>query len=322
MSRRILVSDSKIIDLAAAADVFDGLDVTIERTDVTEPGELVEVVPGADALVVDSGTQVTRAVLAAADSLAVVGRSGIGVDNIDVAGAVDRGVAVVNVPDYCVEEVSTHALGLILACLRKLPQFDRAVKSGAWDWSVGEPIHRLRGSTVGLVAFGKIARRLAAKLDGFGVDVVAYDPYVDESEMAGAGVEKVTFETLLARSDAVSVHTPLTGETEEMFGEDAFRSMRQEAVFVNTSRGGVVDEDALIRALEGGEVAAAGLDVRRSEPPDPSPLSEMASVVLTPHVAWYSEDARLELNRSVAEDVARVLRGEQPRNPVDPEAGW
>lgn len=322
MSHRILVSDSKIIDLAGAGPQFDGLDVTIERTDVRDPDELATVAPGADALVVDSRTEVTEAVLSAADSLAVVGRSGIGVDNIDVAAAVDRGIAVVNVPDYCIEEVSTHALGLTLACLRKLPQFDRAVKGGTWDWSVGEPIQRLQGGTVGLVAFGKIARRFADKLAGFGVDVVSYDPYVDESVMADAGVEKVAFETLLARSDVVSVHTPLTGETEGMFDENAFRSMRERAVFVNTARGGVVDESALVRALEDGEIAAAGLDVRRSEPPSPSPLSEMASVVLTPHVAWYSEDARRDLNQSVADDVARILRGEQPRNPVDPDAGW
>lgn len=322
MTYRILVSGSKVIDRTTEQAVFDAIDATVERTDATDASGLVDVVPGVDALVVDAGTQVTAPVLAAADSLAVVGRSGIGVDNVDVASAVDHGVTVVHVPAYCVDEVATHALALLLACERKLLPFDRSVRDGDWDWSVAAPIHRLSGSTVGLVAFGKIARNLARKLSGFELDVVACDPYVAAAEMAAFDVTRVSFEELLDRSDFVSVHAPLTDETERLFDDAAFRSMRDGAVFVNTARGGVVDEAALATALRTGPVAAAGLDVRQSEPPADSPLDDLENVVLTPHAGWYSEEAREELNHTVAEDVVRVLTGDEPHHPVDPGADW
>lgn len=322
MTHRILVSGSKVIDLTIEQAVFDAIDATVERIDATDPSDLVDVVPGVDALVVDAGTEVTAPVLAAADSLTVVGRSGIGVDNVDVAAAVDHGITVVHVPAYCVDEVATHALALLLACERKLPTFDRSVRDGDWDWSVGAPIHRLSGSTVGLVAFGKIARNLARKLSGFDLEIVAYDPYVSDAEMAAFDVTRVPFEELLDRSDFVSVHAPLTDETERLFDDSAFQSMRDGAVFVNTARGGVVDEAALATALRTGPVARAGLDVRQSEPPVDSPLDDVENVVLTPHAGWYSEEAREELNRTVAEDVVRVLTGDEPLHPVDPDGRW
>lgn len=322
MTHRILVSGSKVIDLTIERDVFEEIDATVEEAAAKQPEELVDLVPGVDALVVDAGTQVTERVLEAADSLAVIGRSGIGVDQIDVNAAHERGVAVVNVPRYCVDEVATHAIALMMSCVRKIPTFDRAVKGGGWDWSVGAPIHRVHGNTLGLVAFGKIARSLVRKLSGFDLDIVSYDPYVTDAEMADLGVTKVTFEELLEGSDYVSVHTPLTDETERMFDHEAFHSMRDGAIFINTSRGGVVDEEALVTALRSGPVAAAGLDVRQSEPPSNSPLPELDTAVLTPHVGWYSEESQRELNRTVASDVVRVLKGQEPRNPVTAGDSW
>jgi D-3-phosphoglycerate dehydrogenase len=321
MTSRLLVSDSKVIDIAGS-EPATGADVTVERTAASDPDTLREVVPGFDALIVDAGTRVTETVLAAGESLSVVGRSGIGVDNVDVAAAAARDIPVVNVPGYCLDEVSTHAIALLLACVREVPVFNRAVRSGRWDWTEGQPIRRLRGQTVGLVAFGRIARGVARKLDGFGVDILAFDPYVDAAEMRVAGAEKVSFDGLLAQSDAVSVHAPLTDDTEGLLDAAAFEALADHAVLVNTARGAIVDEGALEAALQTGEIAGAGLDVRAPEPPVDSSLSELDAVVCTPHVGWYSEDSREELNQTVTADVIRVLEGREPENPVTPEVAW
>ncbi|GGM43869.1 C-terminal binding protein [Haloarcula argentinensis] len=322
MSYKVVVSDTKVMDGETRAAVLDAVDATVETIASKEPAAVARAVKDADAVIVDAGTQVTAEVIDAADSLKVVGRAGIGVDNIDVQAAVEAGVTVVNVPEYSVEEVSTHTFALVLACLRKIPTLDRSVKRGEWEWAVGQPIRRLAGSTVGLVAFGKLASRFAAKLRGFDVDVIAYDPYAPEYRMGDLDVESVTFETLLSDSDIVSLHAPLTDETRGMIDADALDQMHDDALLVNTARGGLVDETALYDALVSSDLGGAGLDVREAEPPGDSPLHDLDSVVCTPHVAWYSEASRVELTQTVTEDVIRVLRGEAPENPIDPETGW
>lgn len=319
MTHEIVVADTKATDIAAIEEELSG--GTIETTEARAPDEVIDATGDADALIVDASTQVTAEVLGELD-LAVVGRSGIGFDNIDVAAAEEEGTAVVNVPDYCIDEVSTHALSLALACLRRLETYHHGVAGGAWDWTLGRPIGRLAGSTVGLVAFGAIGRRLASKLRGFDVSVLAYDPYVPGYRMTDFGVEKVGFEELLSRSSIVSIHAPLTDETRGMFDAEAFDAMREDAILVNTARGPIVEERALVEALRSGAIDSAGLDVREEEPPGDSPLHGREDVLLTPHVAWYSEDSRTELGHTVAADVDRVLRGEEPQNPVDPDEGW
>ncbi|ELZ27972.1 D-3-phosphoglycerate dehydrogenase [Halogeometricum pallidum JCM 14848] len=306
----------------AGATAFAAVGAETEVVKAESPEELVAAADGANALLVDAGTQVTERVLSELDSLKVVGRSGIGVDNVDVDAARERGVTVVNVPDYCLDEVSSHALGMLLSCARRLPALDRSVREGEWDWSVGGPIRRVRGSTVGLVGFGKIARSLAAKLRGFDVDVLVYDPHVSEGDLAGFSVTRTGFDRLLTESDFVSVHAPLTDETHGMFDADAFGTMPDHAIFVNTARGPIVDEGALCDALASDGLAGAGLDVRESEPPTDDRVFEFDNVVCSPHAAFYSEESRRELSRSVSEDVCRVLRGEKPRNPVETGDGW
>jgi D-3-phosphoglycerate dehydrogenase / 2-oxoglutarate reductase len=322
MSYRVVVSDSKVIDLDAGKSALANLDATVEVTDARTPDALLDVAAGADALIVDSRTQVTDRVLVGLDSLRVIGRSGIGVDNIAVQTACEQGIQVVNVPNYCLDEVSTHALGMILSCTRKLPVLDRSVKNGQWDWTVADPIYRIRNQTVGLVGFGKIARRLTEKLQGFDVDILTYDPYVSRTFLENFDVTRVEFDRLLAESDFVSVHAPLTEETEGMFDATAFRTMRNHAIFVNTARGPIVDENALHEALAADEIAGAGLDVRDPEPPIDSRFSEFENVILTPHVGFYSEESKRELSRTVSDDVVRVLRDEPPKNPVDPNVEW
>ena len=321
---RVVLSAFPMIDpetyREALADAVDE-PVEIEVAELGSSERVVEAAAGADAVVTDINTPVTEAALDALD-LSVVVRSAVGVDNIDVAAAAARGVTVTRVPDYCTDEVATHSVTLLLACLRSLKPYDDSVAAGGWSWEEGRPVRRVSASTVGLCSFGPIARRAAEQLSGFGADLVAYDPFVDADEMAERGVEKVDFEGLFDRADHVGVYAPLTDATRGIVDADALGRLSEESVVVNVSRGPVVDADALLAALEADEIKAAGLDVLAEEPPEDDPLVGRSDTVVTPHAAWYSEDARDDLNRSGAADVAAVLNGETPGGRVDPDADW
>ena len=265
--------------------------------------------------------QVTPAVVRAAGRCVHIARYGIGVDNIAVDVATELGIVVTNVPAYCVDEVAEHALSLLLAGARKIPRYDRAIRSGHWDLQAGKPLYRINGRTLGIVGFGKIGRALAQKATGLGLHILAYDPYLTAQGTEIPGVELVDLDRLLRESDLVSIHVPLTAETRAMIGEAELRKMKPSACLVNTSRGSVVDVPALVRALREGWIAAAGLDVLPEEPPPAdSPLLEMENLVLTPHASFYSEESLIDLQTSTAEEVVRVLSGQQPHHLINPEA--
>ncbi len=272
----------------------------------------------ADALLVQYG-DVDRRVIEGLPRLRLLVRYGVGVDGIDVAAATERGIPVVNVPDYGTDEVANHAVALLLALARKLPALDRQVRGGGWDVFAVQPVHRLAGRTVGILGCGRIGSRVARKLAGFDVRLLAHDPYV---ERLPAGVTGVSFDRLLAESDFLTIHCPLTAETRHLFGRAALGRMKPTAVLVNTARGGIVDTAALVEALEAGRLAGAGLDVTEPEPLAPGhPLRRLEGVIVTPHAAWYSEEGRGDLKRRVAEETVRVLvRGEPPLHCVNPEA--
>ena len=323
MEYTVVLSDAKTIDPRTQSEILESAGARVKVLDERTEAAVIEAVSDAEGLIVDSVTPVTARVLESSEVLEVVGRAGIGVDNVDLVAAAEQGITVVHVPDYCLDEVSTHALSLLLACARNVPLHDRRVKEGTWDWREGRPLRRMRGRTLGLAGFGGIARRLASKVRAYGMEVIAYDPYVKATEMDHFGVERVGFEELLDRLDYLSVHVPLYGESEGMFSTEAFERMSDDAIVVNTARGPVVDQDALLDALEAGEVARAGLDVLETEPPDPDdPLLAREDVVVSPHTAWYSEESRRDLSRGVASDVAAVIDGEPPTNPVDIELPW
>jgi D-3-phosphoglycerate dehydrogenase len=241
------------------------------------------------------------------------------VDNVDLAAATSAGIVVTRVPDYCIDEVSDHTLALLLALARKIPFANAQVHAGRWEMPAVVPIHRLRGLVLGLAGFGKIPQLVAPKAKSFGLRVVAHDPYVPAEIFTRAGVEAVDFAQLLKISDFVSVHTPLLPETRGLFGADAFRQMKPTAYLINTARGPIVDELALARALNAGQLAGAALDVMAQEPPVNSPLVGRANVILTPHTSFYSEESLVDLQVKAAEEVTRVLTGQAPRNPVNPE---
>ena len=250
-----------------------------------------------------------------ADSIArltrckIIARYGIGFDNVDLKAAADAGIVVTNVPDYSVEEVATHALALILASLRKVVVADGSVRSGTWSIDNFRPIRRLSTLTVGLVGYGRIARRIAAPLEALGASIIAHDPYLQ----AGPDLPPLLeLDTVLSRADIVSLHLPLTDETRGIIGADALARMKPGAILVNTSRGPLVDLDALGDALRKGTIGAAGLDVFDVEPLDASRVEGVPNLTVTPHMAYYSEEALAESQRKAATQVIKVLTGERP----------
>ncbi|WP_254546897.1 C-terminal binding protein [Halomarina pelagica] len=308
--------------------VFADLDVTLRPVDARSSAELSERLAGVDA-VIDRllSAPYTAEVLDALDRCRIVVRCGIGVDEIDVEASTRNGTYVANVPSYCEDEVSDHTLMLILALERDLLRYAEETRAGRWNRrTTTAEVYRLRGRTLGLVGFGTIARLVAEKARGFGMDVVAVDPYVEADAMADRGVEKRDFEEVLEAADVVSVHVPLTDDTRGTFDADAFARMKPSALFVNVARGGLVVEEDLAAALDAGEIRGAGLDVFPDEPADhfddppppfESPLRGRDDAILTPHVAWYSREASDEKRRKGAEEVRRVLLGGEPKNAVN-----
>jgi D-3-phosphoglycerate dehydrogenase len=247
----------------------------------------------------------------------VIGRFGLGVDNIDIPAATERGITVTYVPDYCMHEVSDHAMALLLALARKIPLSNALVQAGRWEMPAVVPIHRLHGRVLGLIGFGNIPRALVPKARAFGLTVITHDPYVAQDAVKALGVENVSFDDLLARSDFVSVHAPLLPATRGLMNADAFAKMNKGALLINTARGPLVDEGALVAALDSGKLGGAALDVVAVEPlAKDSALRGRDNVILTPHTGFYSVEALDELQTKCATDVARVLSGEKPVYPV------
>lgn len=264
--------------------------------------------------------QVTSRVLDAAAQCKVASRYGIGVDNIDITRAIELGIVVTNVPDYCIDEVTDHALGMILALNRRFLPHDRAVKSGGWsDVVLNQPMHRTRGATLGVLGFGRIGRSLAEKARAFGMKTVAYDPLLEPGQSV-EGADILSFDDVLRTSDFISVHTPLTPETEGMIGSDELASMNQGSIIVNCARGGIIQEQALADALASGHIAGAGLDVLEPAPPAANhPLLTADNVIITPHTAFFSQASTAELERRTAEEAVRVAKGGMPENLINPK---
>ena len=262
---------------------------------------------------------VTAKILDALKGLRCVVRYGVGYDTVDVEAATQRGVWVVNVPDYCIAEVADHTLAMLLALSRKLLRYDEVVRKGDWGAvKTGRPIHRLSGRCLGLVGFGRIGREVALRAKVFGFRVIVFDKYLAPAQALAAGVEAVTFERLLAEADALSLHAPLSEETRHLLGREALGRMKKEAYVVNAARGGLVDLEALAEALTEGRLGGAAIDVFDKEPlPTDHPIRSAPNTLLQPHAAWYSEESLLQLQESAAEEVVRVLRGERPKNAVN-----
>lgn len=280
------------------------------------PNDLVESCARAEGII-NQYALLTREFLERLPRCQVIARYGVGVDTIDLQAATDLGIIVANVPDYCIDEVADHSLALLLAVVRKTAFYDRRIKAGEWDFRPGMPIFRMRGKTMGLIGSGKIGMEVARRIASFGVRVIAYDPYLKPAELP---FELVSLDYLLRESDFISIHCPLNEGTRHLVGTEAFEKMAKKPIIINTSRGPIIAEKALIAALQAGQVSGAGLDVLEKEPPDSaSPLMKMGNVVLSPHVGFYSAASISELKRRTARNVAEVLTGKWPAAVVNKE---
>ena len=314
----VAVSDSVFPHLDAAREVLSAIGAELQLAAEPTPEAIMRVAIDADALLA-TYAKITAEMIRQMRRCRIISRFGIGVDNVDIAAATAAGIVVTKVPDYCIDEVSDHAMALLLALVRKIPSANAQVHAGRWEMQAVVPIHRLRGSVLGLVGFGRIPQLVAPKAKSFGLRVVAYDPYIPQETLSRAGVEGVDFPQLLQISDYVSIHSPLLPETTGMFNAEVFRQMKPTAYLINTARGPIVDEAALARALDAGQLAGAALDVMPQEPPSGSPLLGRNNVIITPHTSFYSEESLVDLQTKAAEEVVRVLKGQAPRNPVNPE---
>ena len=283
-----------------------------------EEATLIELARDADAIMT-CFAQVTENVVRAAEQCVVIGRFGVGVDNIAVNTATELGIAVTYVPDYCVDEVSDHVMALLHAWNRKIALFDRSVKERGWG---SQPLTmrmmRLRGKTIGIVGFGRIGQAVAAKARAFGLNILAADPVVPAATVEDFGGRLVDLPLLLADSDFVSLHTPLTDATRDLIGREELAMMKPEAFLINAARGPLVDEVALYEALTGNIIAGAGLDVMvDNTPPQDHPLLSLDNIIITPHVAFFSQESTLELEQRAAAEVVSVIHGRMPDNLVN-----
>jgi D-3-phosphoglycerate dehydrogenase len=306
---RVTITDTDLGSVEIEEIELQGLG-TVALAQCRTEEQVIAASRGADALLVQYAP-ITAKVIDSLSSCKVISRYGVGIDMIDLAAASRRGIIVCNVPDYCQEEVSDHACALILALARKLKPLDRSVHRGEWNVRVARPMNRLAGLHLGLLGFGKIARMIAHKLSGFDLKISAFDPYLAPEAFRAAGVASVGFSQILEQSDILSLHLPLTTESTHILGAKELKSLKRGAFIVNTSRGPLIDENALADALREGRVGGAALDVTEQEPLQAGcPLLPFENVIITPHAAFYSETSIEELRRQTARAVAHVLRGE------------
>jgi D-3-phosphoglycerate dehydrogenase / 2-oxoglutarate reductase len=314
---------------------YDFGDVDIERAIIEDAGfELVaancksqdEVIDAARdaAAVVTQYSAISDRVINELSHCRVIQRYGTGVDVVDVEAATSHNILVTNVPnEWCENEVADHAMALLLAVSRKITVYDRQTRKGIWQWQSGAPMYRLRGSVLGLLSFGAIARAVATRAAGFGMLITAYDPFLSAEQITAAGVKQVSLDELITESDCLIIQAPLTSQTRHLFDEAQLRRMKPTSILINTARGPIIEDRALYRALSEGWIAGAGLDDIEEEPakirdwrPE-NPLFTLPNVIITPHAAYYSEESMITVRRFAAEEVVRVLRGQAPLSPVN-----
>ena len=310
---KILIADSiahdgiKLIQEFAKVDSIFGLSETA----------LCEKISDYDALIVRSATQVTANVIRAGEKLKIIGRAGTGVDNIDLAAATEKGIIVVNAPQGNTIAAAEHSVALMLSLARHIPQADKSLSTGKWERSnfVGA---ELRGRTLGLIGFGPVGAAVARRAIGLEMSVIAHDPFVPAERLRSLGVESVTLKDLFKKSDFISFHTPLTPQTKGMISDDQINLMKTGTRIINAARGGILDEDALLRGIESGKIAGAALDVFATEPPkSDSPLLNNPKIITTPHLGASTQEAQERVSIDVAKQIVDVLKGNPPTYPVN-----
>lgn len=317
MSFKVVITESYHPTLENELDEFKGTDAEVILKQCKTEDEVIEATRDADGIMVQHA-EITRRVIQHLEKCQIIARYGVGYDNVDVKAATEKGIMVSNVPDYCMDEVSSHAIAFLMTLSRKIVPLNNSIREGKWTYLVAEPVYKLTGQTLGIVGLGRIGTQAAKKGLGLGLKVIVYDPYLSNTNL---DVKLVDFDTLLKTSDFISLHCPLTNETYQIMGKEEFKKMKNSAFLINTARGPVIDEKALYEALKNKEIAGAAVDVTDPEPPSPdNPLLKLDNYIITAHTAWYSEESQAQLQRETARAVIAVLKGGKPRSLVNPEA--
>ncbi len=318
MGYLVVATDPHHSDFSGELEELAAIGAEFRTAQCRTEDDVAEACRDADGILV-TFAPVGRRALAGMPRCRIVVRTGVGYDTLDVAAATERGVMVANVPDYCIGEVADHALALMLCLWRRISELDGLVRTRGWGPQI-TPVRRLEGQVLGIIGLGRIGRAVATRARGFGLRLIASDPYVSTDVFSALGVESVGLDGLLGSADIVTLHTPLTDETRGLIRKETLRLMKPTALLVNTSRGGAVITEDLEQALREGWIAGAGLDVFETEPfPNDHPLRRLPHVELTPHAAWYSEESEVELRRRAARTVVQALRGEVPPTLLNPE---
>ncbi|MYC95681.1 MAG: C-terminal binding protein [Caldilineaceae bacterium SB0661_bin_32] len=317
MNKNVVIAYPGFGDIEIEKEILSAAGLEIEHVGNLDTEEAKKAARQCDALMVT--IQSVRAdLIRSLERCRLICRVGTGLDAIDIEAATERGIWVTYAPDYSIDEVSTHAIALVLAQARGLPGLLGATRQGVWNSESGGTLYRFGGQTLGVIGCGRIGQATAAKGRGLGLEVLVYDPYVDAAAMEELGVQVVDLETLLRESDYISLHSPLTKETRHLINAETLAMMKPTAYLVNAARGALVDEHALLAAVQGGQIAGAALDVLNVEPVAADhPFLKEERILLTPHAGWYSEESKVDVRVQGAEEVVRVLRGERPRAPVN-----
>ena len=322
----VVITDFDFDNVSLETEILEAAGAEVVALQAKREEDLFEVAPDCAAMM-NQYAKIGLETITRMQKCEVIARYGVGVDIVDVGAASDRGILVTNVQDYCTEEVADHAIALWMTLARKLPDYDRATHRGIWKWQSGQPVYRLRGRTMGVVSLGKIGQAIATRAQAFGVNVIAYDPFLTAAVAAKFGVELVSKPDLLARSEYILMQAPMTPDTHHFLSDAEFATMKPGAILVNTGRGPTVDNAALFRALSEGHLAAAGLDDPEEEPakranwtPEDNPLFTLPNVLVTPHAAYYSEESILQARVTAATQVAKVLTGQKPDYTVNADA--
>jgi D-3-phosphoglycerate dehydrogenase len=302
-------------DLSFENQLLQGTDIELVATVVKNSDDALRAAKDADAILT-AVVPVDANLIDHLQKCRVIVRLGVGYDIVDLASCRKKGIQVCNVPDYGTEEVANHAMALLFAVHRRILSYDRNVRNHLWGHVLPWPIHRLSTLRVGVLGLGRIGSSFARSIKPFVRDVVGFDPFLAADRIEAKGVERMSLESLFETSDIISLHLPLSEESHHLISAGAIAQMKRRPIIINVSRGGLIDGAALAQALESGKLSGAGIDVFEDEPNVRAELLALENIVLTPHVAWYSEEADLQLRRSAIEEIVRVLAGQPPKNPV------
>ena len=314
----VVVAHASYVISELERDAFNAIDASVAQTGNLETPEALEEARKAAALMVTI-QKVDAELIRSLENCKIIARVGTGLDAIDIPAATERGIWVTSVPDYSIDEVSTHAIALLLNHARRLGAMFASVRVGTWyDAGTIEPAPRLKGQVLGVIGYGRIGRMVAAKARGLGLVVIVYDPYIELDAGANDGVKQVDLDALLKSADFISLHSPLSESSRHIINAAALEKMKPSAYLINTARGELIDEEALLAAVQSRSIAGAALDVLTAEPPPPDfPLLHDERITITPHAGWYSEASKLDVRVKAIDDVVRALTGEAPRSPVN-----